>query len=69
MGEWNEGLGNAVMCRDSDKSEVERMTILIQSIVHIALVVKDYDEAIDFYTNKLHFTLIEDTYQPEQDKR
>ncbi len=40
-----------------------------QSIVHIALVVKDYDEAIDFYTNKLNFTLIEDTYQPEQDKR
>ena len=24
-----------------------------QSIVHIALVVLDYDEAIDFYTNKL----------------
>jgi len=40
-----------------------------QSIVHIALVVRDYDEAIDFYTNKLHFTLIEDTYQPAQDKR
>lgn len=40
-----------------------------QSIVHIALVVRDYDEAIDFYTNKLHFRLIEDTYQPEQDKR
>lgn len=40
-----------------------------QAIVHIALVVRDYDEAIDFYTNKLHFTLIEDTYQPEQDKR
>jgi catechol 2,3-dioxygenase-like lactoylglutathione lyase family enzyme len=40
-----------------------------QSIVHIALVVKDYDEAIDFYTKKLHFQLIEDTYQPEQDKR
>jgi len=40
-----------------------------QSIVHIALVVDDYDEAIDFYTKKLHFTLIEDTYQPEQDKR
>lgn len=40
-----------------------------QSIVHIALVVKDYDEAIDFYTKKLHFTLVEDTYQPEQDKR
>ena len=40
-----------------------------QSILHIALVVKDYDEAIAFYTEKLHFTLIEDTYQPEQDKR
>lgn len=40
-----------------------------QSIVHIALVVSDYDEAIAFYTEKLHFTLIEDTYQPEQDKR
>lgn len=40
-----------------------------QAIVHIALVVSDYDEAIDFYTNKLHFDLIEDTYQPEQDKR
>lgn len=40
-----------------------------QSIVHVALVVSDYDQAIDFYTKKLHFTLIEDTYQPEQDKR
>lgn len=40
-----------------------------QSIVHIALVVRDYDEAIAFYTQKLHFTLIEDTYQSEQDKR
>ena len=42
---------------------------MVQSIVHIALVVKDYDEAIEFYTQKLHFTLIEDTYQAEQDKR
>lgn len=42
---------------------------MIQSIVHIALVVKDYDEAIEFYTKKLHFKLIEDTYQPEQNKR
>ena len=40
-----------------------------QSIVHIALVVRDYDEAIEFYTKKLHFTLVEDTYQPAQDKR
>lgn len=42
---------------------------MLQSIVHIALVVRDYDEAIDFYTNRLHFALIEDSYQPEQDKR
>jgi catechol 2,3-dioxygenase-like lactoylglutathione lyase family enzyme len=40
-----------------------------QSIIHVALVVRDYDEAIDFFCQKLHFTLIEDTYQPEQDKR
>jgi len=40
-----------------------------QSIIHIALVVRDYDEAIDFYTKKLRFNLVEDTYQPAQDKR
>jgi len=40
-----------------------------QSIVHVALVVRDYDEAIEFYTKKLNFRLLEDTYQPEQDKR
>jgi len=40
-----------------------------QSIAHISLVVRDYDEAIEFYTKKLNFTLVEDTYQPEQDKR
>jgi len=40
-----------------------------QSIIHVALVVRDYDEAIDFFCRKLHFQLVEDTYQPEQDKR
>ncbi|KQW93601.1 hypothetical protein ASC94_13400 [Massilia sp. Root418] len=40
-----------------------------QSIVHIALVVRDYDEAIDFYVGKLGFELLDDTYQPAQDKR
>ena len=40
-----------------------------QSIVHIALVVEDYDEAIAFYTEKLGFELIEDSFQPEQNKR
>ena len=33
------------------------------------MVVREYDEAIEFFTTKLRFTLIEDTYQPEQDKR
>jgi catechol 2,3-dioxygenase-like lactoylglutathione lyase family enzyme len=32
-----------------------------QHIAHIALVVDDYDKAIEFYTQKLHFDLIEDT--------
>jgi len=32
-----------------------------QSLAHIALVVNDYDEAIEFYTKKLNFSLIEDT--------
>ena len=40
-----------------------------QSILHVALVVRDYDEAIAFFCEKLHFTLVDDTYQPEQDKR
>lgn len=40
-----------------------------QSIVHIALVVRDYDEAIEFYVGKLGFELLDDTYQAEQDKR
>ncbi len=40
-----------------------------QSILHLALVVRDYDEAIEFYCQKLHFRLVEDSYQPEQDKR
>ena len=40
-----------------------------RSIAHVAIVVRDYDEAIDFYVNKLKFELVEDTYQPDQDKR
>lgn len=36
-----------------------------QKIAHIALVVNDYDEAIQFYTEKLNFTLVEDTVLSE----
>ena len=32
-------------------------------------MVRDYDEAIAFYVGVLGFTLVEDSYQPEQDKR
>jgi catechol 2,3-dioxygenase-like lactoylglutathione lyase family enzyme len=32
-----------------------------QNLAHVALVVRDYDEAIAFYTQKLRFRLIEDT--------
>ena len=39
-----------------------------QRLAHIAIVVNDYDEAIKFYTEKLHFDLIEDT-QLSQTKR
>ena len=38
-------------------------------IEHVALVVRDYDEAIAYFTGVLGFTLVEDEYQPEQDKR
>lgn len=34
-----------------------------------ALVVREYDEAIDFYTNMLDFKLVEDRFVPEQNKR
>ena len=40
-----------------------------QSILHVTLVVRDYDEAIEFFTKKLDFALVKDIYQPEQDKR
>jgi catechol 2,3-dioxygenase-like lactoylglutathione lyase family enzyme len=40
-----------------------------QSLGLIAIVVRDYDEAIRFYIDSLGFELIEDTYIPDQDKR
>ncbi len=40
-----------------------------QSLLHVSVVVREYDEAINFYTKVLNFSLVEDTYQPEQDKR
>jgi catechol 2,3-dioxygenase-like lactoylglutathione lyase family enzyme len=40
-----------------------------QSISRVTLVVRDYDEAIEFFTKKLGFILVEDTYIAEQEKR
>jgi len=36
-----------------------------QRLAHIAIVVNDYDQAIKFYTGKLHFDLVEDTQLSE----
>jgi catechol 2,3-dioxygenase-like lactoylglutathione lyase family enzyme len=40
-----------------------------QYLALVSVVVRDYDEAISFYVNTLGFQLVEDTYQPAQDKR
>ncbi|MCX7329738.1 MAG: VOC family protein [Hyphomicrobiales bacterium] len=40
-----------------------------QSLAHIALLVRDYDEAIAFFVGKLGFRLVKDEAQPEQAKR
>lgn len=42
---------------------------MAQSLGLVSVVVGDYDEAIRFYVDKLGFELIEDEYQPAQDKR
>jgi catechol 2,3-dioxygenase-like lactoylglutathione lyase family enzyme len=40
-----------------------------QTIACVALVVRDYDEALAFYVGTLGFSMVEDTYIPAQDKR
>ena len=40
-----------------------------QSLAHVSLIVRDYDEAIAFFCGKLGFTLIADDVQPAQNKR
>ena len=42
---------------------------MVQSLAHVALVVRDYDEAIAWFTEKLGFTLVADEDQPDQGKR
>ena len=42
---------------------------MTQTIAMMALVVRDYDEALAFYVGTLGFSLLEDTYMPAQNKR
>jgi catechol 2,3-dioxygenase-like lactoylglutathione lyase family enzyme len=42
---------------------------LNQSLAYVSLLVADYDEAIAFFTEVLSFTLVEDIYVEEQQKR
>ena len=42
---------------------------MTQSLAHVALIVRDYDEAIAWFTGVLGFTLVADEHQPEQSKR
>ena len=42
---------------------------MIKGIKFVGIPVSDQDKALEFYTKKLGFRLVEDTYQPEQDKR
>jgi catechol 2,3-dioxygenase-like lactoylglutathione lyase family enzyme len=41
----------------------------MQRLGMVSLVVADYDEALAFYVGKLGFTLVEDSFVPEQNKR
>ena len=40
-----------------------------QTLGLVSLVVRDYDEALEFYVGKLGFRLVEDSFVPEQNKR
>jgi catechol 2,3-dioxygenase-like lactoylglutathione lyase family enzyme len=41
----------------------------LMHLAHVALVVRDYDDALAWFADKLGFRLVADEYQPEQDKR
>jgi catechol 2,3-dioxygenase-like lactoylglutathione lyase family enzyme len=45
------------------------MAEMKQDLLYVAIVVREYDEAIEFYVKKLGFSLVEDKYVPAQDKR
>ena len=43
--------------------------VVSRRLMHVALIVRDYDEAIEWFTARLRFTLVADEYQADQDKR
>lgn len=45
------------------------MVVTKPSIAYVSLLVREYDEAITFFTSKLNFELLQDIYQEEQNKR
>src|SRR4051812_32935045 len=55
--------------REEWRREPGNIGVTTMSLAHVALVVRDSDEAIAWFTQKLGFTLLADEYQPEQDKR
>ena len=55
------------MCDDQDYGTGK--SIVKQYVGLTAVVVREYDEAIDFYTNVLGFNLVDDSFQPAQNKR
>ena len=60
-----EGVTGTAMCWVAGELRV----LMQQTIAHVSLVVRDYDEALAFYVGKLGFRIVEDTDQPAKDKR
>lgn len=60
-------------CRNRRRIDLTRCSRVVermrQALTHVAVVVRDYDEAIRFYVDKLHFELLEDTELPGTGKR
>lgn len=54
---------------DDKRGLTDARTTVRQSLAHVALIVRDYDEALAWFVEKLGFVVVADDYQAEQDKR
>lgn len=54
-------IGERICYQNVNETGTVYLSTMKQKLAHIALVVDDYDKAIEFYTRQLGFTLIEDT--------